>query len=390
MPPEFSPAVSLQGGPVNIVELKESIIKSLRDQGYILENNLISPILNRSKDELRKMNRLAVQQKLNVSGANLKRHETRLVKYIANGSEVLPSKIKPKLVLVCPKTEEELLFRYACLHWTIPVSSGYGRRLRFLVFDESNNKLIGLLGIGDPVFSLKNRDQWIGWNKENKKNQLYHLMDAFVLGAVPPYSSLLCGKLIALLALSNEVRKAFEEKYYARETIISKKTRKPYLSILTTTSALGKSSIYNRLRIDGTTYWHSVGYTQGSGEFHFSNGIYKNIREFVEEYAEPTAKNQSWGKGFRNKREVVKKCLSKIGLSQSLLYHGIKREIFVAPLGREALPFMRGEVDDPQPFNWSANQLSRNFMERWLIPRAERMPTFREYNRDDYLLWPKQ
>ena len=35
---------------------------------------------------------------------------------------------------------------------------GFGRRLRFLVWDDSNGKLIGILAIGDPVFNLSVRD----------------------------------------------------------------------------------------------------------------------------------------------------------------------------------------------------------------------------------------
>ena len=39
--------------------------------------------------------------------------------------------------------------------------------------------------------------------------RLRNVMDAFVLGAVPPYRELLCGKLVAMLAASDEVRDAF-------------------------------------------------------------------------------------------------------------------------------------------------------------------------------------
>jgi hypothetical protein len=37
-------------------------------------------------------------------------------------------------------------------------------------------------------------------------------MDAFVLGAVPPYSMLLGSKLVALLATTEEVARAFKRK----------------------------------------------------------------------------------------------------------------------------------------------------------------------------------
>jgi hypothetical protein len=341
-----------------------------------------------SKDDFRALNTLATQKKLEKSGPGVKPYEDRLIQYIANGHEVVPRSISPKIVPVEPESEHELLFRYACLHWSIPVSAGYGRRLRFLVIDESNGRLIGLFGLGDPVYSMQARDRWIGWDKEWKAKNLYHMMDAYVLGAVPPYSFLLGGKLIAMLVCSNEVRNAFRKKYNGQESLIRKETRPPYLVLVTTTSALGRSSIYNRVSVNGQKYWTSLGFTQGSGEFHFSNGVYDDIRAYVEEHCEPTAKHAAWGSGFRNKREVIRKCLSKIGLSADLIYHGIRREIFAAPLGRQAIPFLRGEVSRPCFYDWSASDLAKLFAERWLYGRAERMPGYREYDREQYRIWP--
>jgi hypothetical protein len=369
-------------------DLRHSIIHALYKQGYKIKNGVICLPENPSKDDYRALNELARQKKMEKSGPALYRHEDRLIQYIADGSEVIPHAISPKFVLVEPKTEHELLFRYACLHWSIPVSSGYGRRLRFLVFDDSNGKLIGLFGLGDPVYSIKARDQWIGWDKESKAHKLYHVMDAYVLGAVPPYSYLLGGKLVAMLVCSNEVRDEFRKKYSDQESLIKKAKRPPFLAVVTTTSALGRSSIYNRIKANGYQYWDSLGYTKGSGDFHFSNGVYEDIRRFVEEHCKPTAKNASWGNGFRNKREVVRKCLAGLGLSSDLIYHGIKREVLAAPLGKNALPFLRREVGDPACYDWPASMLVRIFMKRWLLGRAQRRPEFRNYVREQYRLWP--
>jgi len=321
--------------------MRAAIIESLIKQGYKVQDGMIHMPDEATKDDFRTLNKLALQKKLEVSGPGVRPHEDRLIQYVANGIEVIPQDIRPKLIVVKPESEHELLFRYACLHWSIPVSAGYGRRIRFLVFDESNGKLIGLFGLGDPVYSMQARDQWIGWDKENKAQHLYHTMDAYVLGAVPPYSFLLGGKLVSMLVCSNEVRAAFRKKYNGKQSLIRKKKRPPYLVLITTTSALGRSSIYNRIRIKGQQYWSGLGFTQGSGEFHFSNGVYSDIRAYVEKYCDPTAKHAAWGTGFRNKREVIRKCLSEVGLSADLIYHGIRREIFAAPLGRDAAKISR-------------------------------------------------
>ena len=97
-----------------------------------------------------------------------------------------------------------------------------------------------------------------------------------MLGAVPPYSLLLCGKLVAMLAASNQVREAFHSKYVGNSSVIRKRTLPSQLVSLTTVSALGRSSIYNRLKFRGREIFHSVGFTQGTGEFHFANGLLRD------------------------------------------------------------------------------------------------------------------
>jgi len=189
--------------------------------------------------------------------------------------------------------------------------------------------------------------QWIGWTKEDRRKRLVHVMDAFVLGAVPPYNQLLVGKLIAMLVASNEVREAYRRKYYDKRSLISGEKQDGQLALITTTSALGKSSVYNRIKYndgdDDRVLYHSVGYTAGSGEFHFSNELYSEIASFAREHCEPTAKREEWGQGFRNRREVIRKVLAAVGLSPKLAYHHVKREVFVVPLASNAEKFLRGE-----------------------------------------------
>ena len=136
---------------------------------------------------------------------------SELTKHFACGNQVDPKSIYPLLVQVDPNSLESRLFRFACLLWSVPVSQGFGRRLRFLVKDGQNGCLIGLFALGDPVFNLSARDDWIGWTHEDRRDRLVHVMDAYVVGAVPPYSHLIGGKLIAALMGSTEVKLAYED-----------------------------------------------------------------------------------------------------------------------------------------------------------------------------------
>jgi hypothetical protein len=373
-----------------VKRLRNAIFKSLKAQGFTVSKNGVSFRQRKDKRSIRRRHEHAVAKRTELAAPALARHEDNLLNYIASGHEVNPAKIKPKLVQVQPGSENSRLFRYACLHWSVPISDGYGRRLRFLIFDESNNKLIGLFALGDPVYAIKDRDTWVGWEAKTKAERLYHVMDAYVLGAVQPYSRLLAGKLVALAISTNEVREAFALRYGNRKTLISKKTREPHLALITTTSALGRSSIYNRVKYRKRLVMESVGFTNGWGEFHFSDGVYEDLSHFATKFCAPTAKNETWGTGFRNRRELVRKSLSKLGFSQEMLNHGIKRELFVTPLALNARSFLRGNAEKPLYFNRPFDKAVEYWRERWLLPRVERDSSYREFHREDWRLWKKE
>ena len=373
--------------PIDRHDLRDQIIRSLLDQGFRVEDGAILPPTDLSKDSIRDLHKTAVRHRIDKAERGLCRKENELLARVASGAEVAPTDITPRLVEVRPRTTEELLFRYASLHWSIPVSSGYGRRLRFLVLDDQNNKLIGIIGLGDPIYSLRSRDDWIGWTSHQRQSRLANVMDAFVLGAVPPYSFLLCGKLVAMLASSDAVRATFEQKYGGSRSVIRQRPHDGQLTLITTTSALGRSSVYNRLRFNRRLLFQSVGYTKGSGEFHFANGLYSAIFKFAEEHCEPTAKQELWGKGFRNRREVIKKCLPALGLSSDWLYHGVEREVFVVPLAKNAREFLCGTDSRPDWYDHSETEICEYFKTRWMLPRAAWDKTFERWSSDQWSIW---
>jgi len=368
--------------------LRTLITRSLRRQGFLIRSGQVALPPDLTKDKVRSLHAEAVRHRIDMSRARLRQRETALLAQLASGAEVVPERITPRLIEVKRGSFEELLFRYSCLHWSIPLSSGYGRRLRFLVMDDYTGKLLGLIGLGDPVFSLGPRDEWIGWTRNARRRRLQNVLDAFVLGAVPPYSFLLGGKLVAMLAASNEVRAAFRRKYGGRRSLIRGATTDGRLAMITTSSALGPSSIYNRLQYNSTLLYQRVGFTSGSGDFHFSNGLYSTLSAFAHRNCTPTAKRAQWGSGFRNRREVIKKCLSAVGLSSEWIYHGVQRELFVIPLAKNTRPFLQGRQSRLFWLNYSQEDLFTFFRSRWLMPRSERDRRFRDWHPVEWRLWP--
>ncbi len=359
--------------PEVVRSLQREVLSALRAQGFTLRRGLIVPPDLADKQTLRDLHVSAVAHRVARARDGLRRHESRLIGRLAQTTEVNTEAFAPRLVAVERGSEEELLFRWAALHWSIPVSSGYGRRLRFIVVDDANDgKLVGLIGLGDPVFALAARDNWVGWDIPTRRRKLHHVADAFVLGAVPPYAHLLAGKLVAMLATSDEVRAAWQRKYGGRTSLIAGQSRDGRLAMLTTTSALGRSSVYNRLRFGpDEEIFLSVGETRGSGEFHFSDGLHSAITEFALQFCEPTAKDARWGTGFRNRREVIKKALPALGFSDRLLYHGVRREMFVCPLGSNTRQFLTDEDEHLEALTMPAAHIVDWFRWRWMRPRAQ-------------------
>ena len=362
--------------------MRERLVTGLEALGFTFGPDWVTPPSYSDKESIRQMY-IAERKKFVEERADLlKRLERRALPFFANGEEVTPSTICPRIELVETSLQADI-FRYACLLWSIPVSQGYGRRMRFLIFDEANDKLIGLLGLSDPVYCLAVRDSWIGWSDQDKRRRLWHVMDAYVLGAVPPYNYLLGGKLVALLATANEIREHFVARYEGRASGILGLVRQPHLVLLTTTSAMGRSSMLNRLKREGEPIWKSLGMTMGWGHFHLGNGYFKEIADFMREESPEVFASYKFGGGPSWKLRVIRSCLRELDIPQTALQHGVKREAFAAPLASDWRDFLQGRCETPKFLNRSSCDLMSFFCQRWLFPRAARDSRYKDVTHQD-------
>jgi len=306
-----------------------------------------------------------------------------LIQHFASGTEIIPEAIRPELQLIEKESWESDLFRLASLTWSVPVSQGYGRRMRFLVWDRSNDRLVGIMALGDPVFNLRVRDQLVDWGVEDRNARLVNMMDAYVLGALPPYNQLLGGKLVACLVRTKEIRNFFRERYGKSKGIISKKEKRASLVMVTTSSALGRSAVYNRLALDGIRYMDPIGFTSGWGHFHIPDRLFDEMREYLRRRRHAYSDNHQFGNGPNWRLRAVRATLVKLGLNPDLLLHGISREVFVARLALNAEAVLRGDAKRP---NWSGLLAVRDVgalaVDRWVVPRAARRPEYRGWKKE--------
>ncbi len=207
-------------------KLKRKIRLHLKKLGFLKMSDGTLGLPSTGKETVRSLHASQRAEILNKNKLFIRENSSELAKYFASGKDVFPANISPVLQRVYSGTWEADLFRLASLSWSVPVSNGFGRRLRYLIWDQSNDKLISLLAIGDPVFNLSVRDKYIDWTAKDRGARLVNILDAYVLGALPPYNMLLGGKLVASLLRTQELYKDFRKEYGRTTGIISGKEKK--------------------------------------------------------------------------------------------------------------------------------------------------------------------
>jgi hypothetical protein len=185
--------------------LKKRLRRHLKSLGFHKtdDGNFAPP--GAGKEVIRTIHSIQRDDRLALNDKFISEHFPKLIKHFASGKDINASQVSPVLQRISSDTWESDLFRLAALTWSVPVSNGFGRCLRYLVWDNHNNKLIGIIAIGDPVFNLSVRDSLIDWDARARGERLVNVMDACVLGALPPYNSLLGGKMVACLLRSRDV-----------------------------------------------------------------------------------------------------------------------------------------------------------------------------------------
>lgn len=368
--------------PLSKKGLRTWVMRELEEGGFHPHEGRINPP-DLSKEGIRTLH---WKQRESLLVAHIKlidQWEDTLLKWFADGTEVDPENIDPHVIPV--KTDEEAaLFRYASLLWSVPVSQGYGRRTRFLVVDRSNDRLIGLFALGDPVYNLTARDTVIGWNAEQRSDRLYNVLDAFVLGAVPPYRQLIGGKLVAMAAVSDTTLDFIAKKYQGAVTKIQNKIKSARPVLITTTSSLGRSSIYNRLRYRDHLLYQPVGWTQGFGHFQFSMELFDALKTFVNR--DGNKQGNRYGDGPNWRIRTLRASLTEIGLDPELIRHGVQRQVFLAPVAKNWKRYLLGEIKQARWCHFDLEAMATYYRERWAIPRSERDASYKEVKRESLRL----
>lgn len=354
--------VPFESSPASTVDrhgLKQSILEACR--------NFERAVAGGDKGFLRALHqqaRVLADPGLN---ARLYRLYTKRKRFFVDGQDLDPKKICPQLILVEPNSVWEDVFKIVRGTWSMPYSKGYGRRLRFIVYDNYHQAVIGILGYQSPAADLACRDALISVRREKKLQIVNSTLDVYTIGAIPPYSYLIGGKLVAGLAAATDVVAAYKKLYGGKRSEIDDVVVSGELIALTTASAFGRSSIYNRLKFKEGLIAHPIGYTKGYGAVHLEH-LYGDMLRMLLEDGHPVSTG-GFGVGPKIRWQNVTRALQAMNLPGTCLKHGLQRQVYLYPLVDNISSAFAGENPGASR-SIRVDSYADFWKDRWALPRA--------------------
>jgi len=77
--------------------------------------------------------------------------------------------------------------------------------------------------------------------------------------------------------------------------------------------------------------------------------------------------------------------LKRLGLDEELLRHGIIREVYAMALAPDFRDFLCDRISESSLDRPTAAEIATVALERWVLSRAQRMPEYRTFKREQIL-----
>ncbi len=242
--------------------------------------------------------------------------------------------------------------------------------------------------------------------KEVKKRRAgAGMMNIMVCGAIPPYRSILGGKLVAMTLTGPEVIEAYREKYSGSISRIASSmkgepvTKQSELVFVDTTSLFEVGAAqYDRIRVptpNGEIEYEELGKTSGYGSIQFGPKTRQRLAEVTVIEEGKSKVHGRFGEGIAPRMRKIRRGLENLGLSGELLNHQSRRVVYGIDLATDAEDYLFGLTDDPD-YYWPFEDLQAEqqsiydyWKERWVSKRIQRddvLKQIREFDQDEFML----
>ena len=152
------------------------------------------------------------------------------------------------------------------------------------------------------------------------------------------------------------------------------------LLFITTTSAYGKSSIYERINYKGEIVSQFIGYTSGAGTFQLPEVLYNECLHFLEQRGIDI--KRGYGTGPSRKMKLVDTAFRYLKIP-TFTYHNIKRGYYFFPNIRNLHEVILNNTE-PSWYERPFIVLFDFWKERWCIPRSNRIDAWRQFDADSF------
>lgn len=231
-----------------------------------------------------------------------------------------------------------------------------GRNIKFFVKDKITNKYLGVICMGSDVVSIKVRDEFIGWTKENKLDdaKLQHTaIGTSIIATQPLGYNFLGGKLVSALVTCSTIRDKWKENY--NQTLVG----------ITTTALYGVHSQYN-----GIPHWKTLGETAGQINLKPDDSIYLVWNQWLKENHPEEHHKAVTGTGPKN--NVINRIFKHLGMKAKDYQHGFKRGVYFADIYENGKEFFRSNIEEKDLVMKEKYQLDYDRIISWWKPKAIR------------------
>ena len=237
---------------------------------------------------------------------------------------------------------------------TMDWNANPGRNQKYYVKDKNTGKILGLISLGSDVTTIKVRDDYIGWKKDDKfvEHKLNNTAIASTIVCVQPLGfNMLGGKLIAALTTCSDVRNQWKKDY--DDTLVG----------VTTTSLYGAHSQYN-----GIPHWKTLGESTGKIAIKPDDSVYKVWSDWLKENHREEFDKAISGTG--PKQNILNKVFRHMGIKVKEYEHGFKRGVFFANMYDNGLEYLRNEIDDSELVMKKKFVEDYDYINRWWKKKA--------------------
>ena len=231
-----------------------------------------------------------------------------------------------------------------------------GRNQKFFVKDKKTNKYLGVICMGSDVVSIKVRDEFLGWTKENKLDdaKLQHTaIGTSIIATQPLGYNFLGGKLVSALVTCSTIRNKWKEAYDQT------------LAGITTTALYGVHSQYN-----GIPHWKTLGETAGQINLKPDDSIYLVWNQWLKENHPEEHHKAVNATGPKN--NVINRIFKHLGMKAKDYQHGFKRGVYFADIYENGKEFFKSNIDEKDLIMKEKYQLDYDRIINWWKPKAIR------------------